>query len=149
MARHGAILSLGRALADRDGVGDPAVIGGLLRMVARAAHPARAPQMLQQLFLQGPAGLDEQRAIDRLVGHLEALIVRVGALQPSCDLPRGPLQLELLGYDARQRWVLSQFTDLRPLRSLPGGLIRLIGPVGLPAAVTRKLAAHRRGRSTQ
>ncbi len=34
MTRHGTILGLGRALADRDGVGDPPVIGGLLRMVA-------------------------------------------------------------------------------------------------------------------
>ena len=39
--------------------------------------------MLQQLLLQGPAGLDEQRPVDRLVGHLMRLVVRVGALEPA------------------------------------------------------------------
>jgi hypothetical protein len=36
-------------------------------VMAGTTHPAGASQVLQQLFLQGPTGLDEERAIDRLV----------------------------------------------------------------------------------
>ena len=38
------------------------------RVMARAAHPTSASQALQQLFLQGAASLDKERAINRLVG---------------------------------------------------------------------------------
>src|SRR4030095_1589874 len=54
VARHGPVFGLGWTLADRYRLGDPAMVGALLRVMARAAHPASAPQVLQQLFLQGP-----------------------------------------------------------------------------------------------
>src|SRR5215472_17444905 len=82
VSRHRPILSLGRPLADRHRVRDPAMIGPLLRVVARATHHAAVSQMLQQLLFQGPAGLDEQRAVDGLVGHLARLVLRVPALEP-------------------------------------------------------------------
>ena len=61
------IFSRGWALADRHGVNDSSVGVCLLRVVARAAHASRAPQMLQQFLLQGPTGLNEQAAVDGLV----------------------------------------------------------------------------------
>src|SRR5471032_481940 len=64
---HGTVFSRGRTLADRDGVRDLTVNRGLLRVMPRATHPTRAPQMLRQLLLQSPTGLDEEAAIDRLV----------------------------------------------------------------------------------
>jgi len=81
MPGHGSVFGLGGTFADRYGFGDPAMVGGLLRVMARAAHPAAAPQVLQQLFLQRSARLDEERAIDRLVGHLVRLVLRVRALE--------------------------------------------------------------------
>ena len=42
--------------------------------------------MRHQLLLQSPAGLDEQAAIDGLVGHLIAPVFRIRSLQPACDL---------------------------------------------------------------
>ena len=67
MTGHGALVNRGGSLTDRYRVLDPSVILRLLRMVARAAHPTGTPQILQQLFFQGAAGLELQR---RLKGFL-------------------------------------------------------------------------------
>src|SRR5665647_2461455 len=61
------VCNRGRTLADRYRIGNSAVIGCLLRMMARAAHDSCAPQMLHQLFLQRPTGLNEEATIDGLV----------------------------------------------------------------------------------
>ena len=49
----------GRTLADRDGVGDAAVIVRLLGVMARPTHRPSAPQVLHQFLLQSATGLDE------------------------------------------------------------------------------------------
>ena len=67
MAGNGPILDVSRSLPDRHGVADPPVVGCFLRVVARPAHRPRPPQVLEQLFLQRTARLDEERAVDRLV----------------------------------------------------------------------------------
>ena len=64
---YGPIFNRGRTLADRHRVNDSAVIFCLLRVMAGTPHDSGAPQMLQQLFLQGATGLNEQAAIDGLV----------------------------------------------------------------------------------
>lgn len=61
------IFNRGRSFADGYRVNDPAVVVGFLGVMARTAHRARAPQMLQQLFLQGTTGLYEEAAIDCFV----------------------------------------------------------------------------------
>src|SRR4029434_9036365 len=85
---YGSVGNTGRVLADRDGVGDSAVLVRLLGVMARTAHHAAAPQMLHQFLLQSAAGLDEQAAIDGLGGHLTARIVWIGALEPTGNLLR-------------------------------------------------------------
>jgi hypothetical protein len=67
VTRYRSIFDGNWALTDRDGVDDLAVDIGLLRVMARTAHPARASQVLQQLLLQRPTGLNEQAAVDRFV----------------------------------------------------------------------------------
>jgi hypothetical protein len=67
MTWHGSILRRWRALADRDRVADPAMISRLLCVMARAAHRPGASEVLQELFLQCPTGLDKEGPIDRLV----------------------------------------------------------------------------------
>ena len=64
------------------------MIGCLLCVVARAAHPAGASQVLQQLFFMGSASLDKERAINGLVGHLARLVLRIRALGPPGSLVR-------------------------------------------------------------
>jgi len=67
VARHGAIHGGRRAFADRHGADDPPVNVSLLRVMARPTHPARAPQVLEELLLQGATRLDEEAAVDGLV----------------------------------------------------------------------------------
>ena len=67
VARNGTVLNLGRALPDRDGVADPAVVFCLLRVMTRSTHRPGFPKTLYKLLFQGASGLDEQRFIDRLV----------------------------------------------------------------------------------
>jgi hypothetical protein len=64
---HRAILGARSSLADRHGANDLPVGVGLLRVVPRPTHAARASQMLQQLLLQGTTRLNEQAAVDGLV----------------------------------------------------------------------------------
>lgn len=86
MARHCPVLHTGWAFADGHGIDDPAMDGGLLRVVARTAHAPGTPQVLQKLFLQGTARLDKERAVDGFVGHLQILFTRGSPFEPSCDL---------------------------------------------------------------
>ena len=67
VTRHSAILDRCRAFADRHGAQDLAMVVGLLRVMPRPTHAARASQVLQKLLLQGAARLDEETSIDRLV----------------------------------------------------------------------------------
>ena len=66
----GAVLDLGRPLADGYGVDDPAS-----RLIACACllgsphHPSR-PQMRNEVLVECPACLDEESSIDRFVGYL-------------------------------------------------------------------------------
>ena len=88
VAGYRPVCHAGRTLADRDGVGDSAVLVGLLGVMARTAHHPGAPQMLHQFLLQGAAGLDEEAAIDGLGRHLKARIVGIGVLEPTGNLLR-------------------------------------------------------------
>ena len=54
---------------------------------------ADAPQVLQKLLLHGPACLDEERAVDGFVRHLQILFAGVSALEPSRYLLVQPLTL--------------------------------------------------------
>src|SRR5271167_63385 len=60
--------------------------------VLRAAYAALGSQVPQQLFFQHSAGLDEQAAVNRFVGHAHALVIGILDLQPSGDLFRRPIQ---------------------------------------------------------
>ena len=88
VTRDGSIFCLGRSFTDRYSIDNMAVIRRLLRVMPRAAYRTCASQMPGQLLLQGPAGLDVQGLVDRLVGHLHRLVIWIGALQPPRDLTR-------------------------------------------------------------
>ena len=82
------LLDPGRPFSDRYSTNNAAVIGRLLGVMPGTTHRAMPTQMCDQLLLQGPAGLDKQSLVDRLVGHPAALIVWILALKPAGNLPR-------------------------------------------------------------
>lgn len=114
--------------------------GCLLGVAAPSAHHPRSPQVLQQLFLQGPSGLDEEASVDGLLRHLVILIVRIRVLEPAGDLLWRPQPLELVCHDAGQCPVLYQFTALRAPRPFPGRLIRQVGSIAASTAVASDFA---------
>ena len=73
MPRHGAILNLGGALANRNHIEDMPL--STFRVVALGAtHPPRSTQLRRQLLLQHAAGLNEEAAIDRFVRYLHVSV---------------------------------------------------------------------------
>ena len=125
------------------------MIRRLLRVMARTTHPPSSPQVLQQLFLQGTASLDEERAIDRLVRHLARLVLRIRALEPPGHLVRRPLELQLVSHNTCERRALREFTALRTLRPIPRGLICSTRSIRLPATIAAELSAYRARRTTK
>ena len=83
MTRNCAIFHFCRSFPDGDSIDDLSVGLSASPSVHGATDQPLGPQMLRQLFLQHSSSLDEQAAIDRLVGHAHALVVGVLFLQPS------------------------------------------------------------------
>src|SRR5271170_3513103 len=83
---NGSVFDLRGSLSNRDRLGDLAA-PILASALARVAEASPSAQMLDELFFQHPASLDEQALVDRFMRYLHALIVGVADLQPSRDLP--------------------------------------------------------------
>ncbi|CAB3810966.1 hypothetical protein LMG27177_07649 [Paraburkholderia fynbosensis] len=88
VAGYRTVFNASGAFADRYCVPNPAVIVRLLCVMARTAHGPGAPQVLQQLLLQGTTGLYEESAIDGLVRHVVVLVVWIHPPEPSGNLLR-------------------------------------------------------------
>src|ERR1700748_458518 len=102
--------------------------------------------MLQQLLLQGAAGLNEGAAVDGLVGHVVALVAWMSMLEPTSDLFRRPQHPQLLGHDAGQCAVLRQLAPLRTTSSLPCRLFGLICAIRTTIAIALDLSTDSRWR---
>ena len=92
MAGNGAILDFRRSFPNGDGIDDLTARVFEDTRVLRAADATLGSQVPQQLFLQHSAGLDEQTAVNRFVGHAHALVSGILDLQPSGNLFRRPIQ---------------------------------------------------------
>src|SRR6185436_19850939 len=86
---------------------------------------------------------------DGLVGHVQALIVREGLLQPTRDLLRRPVELQLLRDPALQRLLLGQLAVLRTPGESPCLSVSLARPVRVSAPVSLDLARDRRWRTSK
>ncbi len=117
--------------------------------MVRAAHASLRAQLVQQLFFQHSAGLNEQAAIDGFVGHAQALVIRILGLQPSGNLLGRPVLDQFTRNDVPQLAVEGQQTPLRSQGRVPGMVIRIMGAIGRTATVARNLPAHGGGRSIQ
>src|SRR5258708_29072446 len=87
------------------------------------------PEVLQELPLQHPSGLDEQAAIDRFVRHLIIRLFRMGALEPASDLLGRPLPPQLGRYCPGQDRSATQLARLGTQGPIPGGLIGTRGAI--------------------
>src|SRR5580693_1573794 len=72
MTRNRSVFRLRRSFADGNGIDDlPAGLSVFAR-VSRAAHASLRPQMVHELFFQRSSRLNEQAAVNSLVGHTHA-----------------------------------------------------------------------------
>ena len=69
-----AVLDFCGSFPDGDGIYDLTARVFKDTRVLRAADAALGSQVPQQLFLQHSAGLDEQTAVNRFMGHAHALV---------------------------------------------------------------------------
>lgn len=112
--------------------------------------PLRSPraQILRQRPTQGPAPLDEQGSIDRLVRHPHLRIARVVEAKPRADLLRRPPALQP-GDDNPAQPLPSQLRDSRPGGGPSGALVRVPRSVVQPRSVPPDLAGNGRGSTPQ
>ena len=69
-------------------------------------------------------------------------------LEPPNDLLRRPQQAQLVGHDARQGTVFSQFAALGTMRPIPSSAVSLSRPIANSPSIALDLAADRRRRSS-
>lgn len=105
--------------------------------------------MGEPLAFQHAPRLDEQRAIDRLVGHRPSGIEGMLPLQPPSNLLRRPLGFEFRRHHATQLGTLRTLAPLRALGALPRRPIGRDRPIRAPPAMAAHFPAHRRGRTPQ
>ena len=86
MPGSGAVLDLRRPFPDGDGIDDLTTGMSAITEVPRAADPPLGAQVLNQLFFQHSAGLNEQAAVNGFVGHAQGLILWILLFQPSGNL---------------------------------------------------------------
>jgi hypothetical protein len=77
MTGDGAVLNFSGPFPHGDGIYDLTARVFKDTRVLRAAYAALGSQVPHQLFLQHCAGLDEQAAVNRFVGHAHALVIGI------------------------------------------------------------------------
>ena len=87
VAGNGTVVGLGGVLADVDRAAE-LTLAVDDRVAQRATGGVAPPQLAGEFSAQGAAGLDEQRRVDRLVGHPHLRLVGERANQPTRDLLR-------------------------------------------------------------
>jgi hypothetical protein len=88
MAGNGAVFNLSGTFADRYCIHDLSSSLALSGRLLGAPHRAPRAQMAKQLPLQDPARLEEQTAVNRLMGYAHAPILGKLRLEPAGDLLR-------------------------------------------------------------
>jgi hypothetical protein len=73
-----------------------------------------------QFFLEDPAGLNEETAINRFVRNPHVGVRWKLALQPSGNLFGRPISSQLVGHEPSQTGLISKSTPFGPARLLPG-----------------------------
>src|SRR5262249_56812513 len=111
------------------------------------AHSPLRPQIVHQLFFQYAPRLNEQAAIDGLVGHAHTFVVGIVDLQPSGNLLGRPVQNQFTRNDVAQLAVYGKETSFRSQRRVPSLLVRIMGAIGRTATMASDFPAHCGGSS--
>src|SRR5580698_805810 len=85
MTRNSSVFRFRRSFADRDGIDDLTARLSADGCVSRAAHASLRPQVVHQLFFQYATRLNEEAAVNRLVGHSHARVIGELDFQPFCS----------------------------------------------------------------
>ncbi len=117
--------------------------------VSRTAHAPLRPQVVHQLFFQHSPRLNEQAAVNGLVGHAHALIVGIVGPQPPGNLLGRPVQNQFTRNDVTQLSVHRKETAFRSQRRVPSLLVRIMSTIGRAATMASDLPAHRRRSSME
>src|SRR6266481_6879283 len=115
----------------------------MLAGVARAAHASLRPQMVQQLLFRHSPRLNEQAAVNGLVGHSHPLVIGIPGLQPSGYLLGRPIQHQFTRNDVPYLAVHGKKTSLRTHGRNPSLAICIMGTVGRTTTMASDLPAHR------
>src|SRR5260370_11844754 len=143
MSRERAVRNLSGSFPDRDGIWDLTARVLEDTRVLRATHAPLGSQVVQQLFFQHSARLDEQATVNGLVGHAHPLVLGILSLQPSGNLLGRPVQDQFTRNDLSQPRVQGKKALLGPQSRLPGLVIRLMRPIGGTATMAARLPAPR------
>src|SRR5262245_49869945 len=149
MARHGAIVDVSRALANRNGIENLALARTLSCGGARVPEVVLTAQVLEQTTFEDAATLHEQTAVDRFGRHLQVRIARKGTAEPARDLLGRPLLRKLVGDRALEDRPGGQTPGLRSTAVLPGLAIGDGRSIDATPTVARHFAADRGWRTAE
>ena len=145
MAGNGSVFRLRRSFPNRDSIDDLTPGLSVFASMARAAHAPLRPQVVHQLFFQYSSRLNEQAAVDGLMGHSHAPVIRVLRLQPSGNLLGRPVQNQFTRSDVPQLAVPGKKTAFRTRRRVPGLVVHIMSTISRAATMARDFPTHRGG----
>src|SRR6202011_4678603 len=144
MAGNGAVLDFCGPFPNGDGIDDLTTAVSTDTRMPRAAYAPLGSKVLNQLFFQHSSRLNEQAAVNGLVGHAHTLVLGILNLQPSGNLFRRPVQDQFTSNDLWQLHVNSQKAPLGSQGRLPGLVICFTRSILRTPTMPRHLPAHRR-----
>ena len=147
MTGDGAVLNLCGPLANGDGIDDLTLGVPCSSSVHGPTDEWLRSKMLNQLLFQHSSSLDEQTAIEGLVGHAHALVAGIASLQPTGNLLRRPVLDQFTGDDQPQLPVPGKPAGLGSQGGLPS--LMITGSIHWTAAVACHLPTYRRRSSTE
>ena len=121
MTRDSAVFHFSRPFPNRDGIDDLTARVLEDTRVPRAAHAPLRSQVVHQLFFQYSTSLDEQAAVNGLVGHAHALVFGILGLQPPGNLLGRPFQDQFTRNDVPQlpiAWLTGSASAATPIPRL-------------------------------
>ena len=98
--------------------------------------------MADQLPFQGPASLHEQASIDRLVRHPQLRVLRIFGFQPTCDLLRSPILLQLTCNELLYLLAFGEQAELCSPRRVPGFRVGFRGPIAASSPMSADLLTY-------
>src|ERR1700688_4551564 len=144
MTGNGSVFDLRRPFPDGDGIDDLTHAVSTITRVPRAAYTPLGPKVLNQLFFQHSARLNEQTAINRFVGHAHALVVGILDLQPSRNLFRPPVQDQFTRNDRPQLPPKGEKAPLGSQGRRPRLVIGFMSSIERSPAMAGDLSTYRR-----